>query len=489
MQEQELLATLRSQREITTGQSMAPVDGEETMAQNRVPRTLGNPISILGATMAVFSIIIIVVLLLLNLTGTMSNPYTGILAFMVGPAVLVLGLILIPVGVVWQGRHPTRGFPVINLNDPYHQQRVGFFLVSTFIILLLMAVTTWEAAEFMESMTFCGQVCHEVMEPEAVAHADSPHARVACVNCHIGPGAEWFVRSKISGINQVFAVAFNNYERPIPTPLEDLRPARGTCEECHWPEHFHGTTIGLFVDYARDEQNTESLRSQAFRVGGARAGRGIHWHTAAEVWYLPGEESRLEISWVRVRNLDGSVVDYADPAHSAEVTPDVIQRDSRFMDCIDCHNRASHRYPPVEELVDQALYEGVIDKTLPYIKDQAMNALGDTSQPVSSEQYQQALQRVEGIPDYYQREHADIFASNSEKVQQAVEVLKDIYQRSIFPRMNVTPSTYVSLNNHTGCFRCHGKLVGTSPGVEGQMVSNDCQTCHLPAPEELSVVQ
>lgn len=454
--------------------------------QERPRRTLANPVSILGAAMAVFSLIIILVLMALNITGTVSNPYTGILAFMVGPTVLVIGLLLIPLGVVWRPLRREAAFPVINLNEPVQQRRIAFFSVATFLILLLMAVTTWEAAEFMESNTFCGQVCHEVMEPEATAHADSPHARVACVNCHIGPGAEWFVRSKISGINQVFAVTFNTYERPIPTPLENLRPARGTCEECHWPENFHGTTIMLLADYARDQQNTETVRPMAFKVGGARAGRGIHWHTAAEVWYLASDESRMDISWVRVRDLDGSVVDYVAPDRKGTAAPANFLHDARYMDCIDCHNRASHRYPPVEDLLDQALYEGVISRDLPFVKDQALNAVGDTSKPVNAEAYRQALARIDGIKDFYRTQHADVYARMGAEVDDAVAAIKAIYQRSVFPRMNVTPNTYVSLSNHAGCFRCHGKLVGNSAGVEGRTVSNDCTTCHVDAPRELA---
>ncbi|MHB9091777.1 MAG: NapC/NirT family cytochrome c, partial [Chloroflexota bacterium] len=246
--------------------------------QDRSSRRFMNPLSILGAAMAIFSAIIILVLLLLNITGSISNPYTGILAFMVGPVVLVVGLLLIPLGVLLEGRRQPRerALPVIDLNQPHQQKRIALFTIATFLILVLMAITTWEAATFMETPVFCGQVCHDVMQPEEVAHADSPHARVACVNCHIGPGAEWFVRSKISGLNQVVAVALNSYERPIPTPIENLRPARGTCEECHWPAQFTGTTIGLFYDFAADEQNTLTVQPMAFKVGGATFGRGIH---------------------------------------------------------------------------------------------------------------------------------------------------------------------------------------------------------------------
>ena len=62
------------------------------------------------------------------------------------------------------------------------------------------------------------------MKPELTTHDHGPHARVACVACHVGPGVNWFVRSKLSGSYQVYAVAFNKYPRPIPTPIKNLRP-------------------------------------------------------------------------------------------------------------------------------------------------------------------------------------------------------------------------------------------------------------------------
>jgi hypothetical protein len=71
------------------------------------------------------------------------------------------------------------------------------------------------------------------MEPEYTAYQFSPHAKVGCVQCHIGSGADWFVRSKISGSYQLYAVAFKKYPTPIPTPIGNLRPAQETCEQCH----------------------------------------------------------------------------------------------------------------------------------------------------------------------------------------------------------------------------------------------------------------
>ena len=135
----------------------------------------------------------------------------------------------------------------------------------------------------MDSVNFCGQVCHEVMQPEFTSYRAGPHARVKCVECHIGPGAPWFVRSKLSGARQLYAVTFNTHSRPIPSPVENLRPARDTCEQCHWPAKFHGDKIRAMREYADDDKSSESVNVMRLHVGGGSESlgpvSGIHWHT------------------------------------------------------------------------------------------------------------------------------------------------------------------------------------------------------------------
>jgi nitrate/TMAO reductase-like tetraheme cytochrome c subunit len=72
----------------------------------------------------------------------------------------------------------------------------------------------YSAVNYMDSVSFCGKTCHTVMQPEYTAYQNSPHSRVECVKCHIGPGAGWFVKSKLSGTRQLLAVTFNTYPRP-----------------------------------------------------------------------------------------------------------------------------------------------------------------------------------------------------------------------------------------------------------------------------------
>ena len=455
--------------------------------QSKRPATLLNPISLLGAIIALFSLVIILVLLFLGATGALASPYTGILTFMLGPAALALGLILIPIGALRERRRlaklgvMAKPFPVLDLNDP--RQRVGIAVFSgvTAGILSLMAVTTWGAAEFMESKEFCGDICHKVMQPEGTAYAASPHARVTCVSCHIGPGAPWLVKSKISGIRQVFNYTLDRYPRPIDTPISDLRPSRDTCEQCHWPERFYGDQLQVFTHYAQDEKNTPTSQPMVFRVGGSDQGVGIHWHTTAKVWYLPLNEDRTEIGWVKVEKPDGSVDTYVNPAEKDQVTPERIQNEARFMDCIDCHNRAAHDFAPLEDSVDKAMSEGTIDPQIPFIKQQAMRAMGTVTTPPSQEQYQQALKRIDGIEEYYRTQQPEAYGRMGTQIKQAVAQVKSIYQRTVFPDMGVGPATYPDWIGHGGCMRCHGKLSATTGDEAGKTISSSCLTCHYPA--------
>ena len=168
------------------------------------------------------------------------------------------GLVLMPIGVWLAHRRDAAGmkawrpsWPSIDLNDGVQRRAAAIFVASTVANILIVSVAAYPGIEYMDSPQFCGQLCHEVMEPEWAGYQEGPHSRVACIQCHIGPGAPWFVKSKISGLRQVYAVTFNTHSRPIPSPVHDLRPARDTCEQCHWPEKFHGDKIRTIRDLRR----------------------------------------------------------------------------------------------------------------------------------------------------------------------------------------------------------------------------------------------
>ena len=141
----------------------------------------------------------------------------------------VMSLMIVLVGVISFQRLTVREYPKIDLRSPYLRRALLLVGLLTFVNFAIMGAASYKGVEYMDSAQFCGQTCHTVMSPEFTAYVNSPHSRVACVECHIGPGAPWFVKAKISGVRQVFAVTLKTYSRPIPSPVHELRPARDTC--------------------------------------------------------------------------------------------------------------------------------------------------------------------------------------------------------------------------------------------------------------------
>ena len=135
-----------------------------------------------------------------------------------------------------------------------------FIACATILNIMIFGFASYQGVTYMDSTTFCGLTCHTVMAPEFSAYQNSPHSRVDCVECHIGPGAGWFVKSKLSGLRQVVAVTFKTYSRPIPSPVKYLRPARETCEHCHWPQRFSGDKFILKTKIGRASCRERVLR-------------------------------------------------------------------------------------------------------------------------------------------------------------------------------------------------------------------------------------
>lgn len=363
-------------------------------------------------------------------------------------------------------------------NHKRRREKLLFLMFAGAIGIMLLVIGGYQLIEFMDSTAFCGRLCHEVMYPEYTAYQASPHSRVPCSECHVGKGADYLVKSKISGMPLVFTTLAGTYDRPIPTPVENLRPARETCEQCHRPERFAGDLVRVHTTYAADEANTEKVDIRVLRVGGGESevARDIHWHIAAKVWYLPLDKKRQEIAWVGVAD-DGNIVEeYIDSDKAAEVTPQRIAEKKRLMDCMDCHNRATHIFRSPEELIDMALARGKIDKTLPYIKKQGLEALDP---PNSS--LEEAFAKVEAIREFYRTSYPQIYEEKREAIDKAIEELKEVARLTTFPEMKVTWKTYINNLGHQespGCFRCHGKLVATTGEQEGKIIDADCQLCH-----------
>jgi hypothetical protein len=446
-------------------------------------RYLRHPLSLFGVWLTTVSAVMFLVVFVAELLGMHTNPYIGIVFFLVLPGLFMLGLVLIPFGVWLTRRRERRGrpegieWPVVDMNVPHTRFLVMAIAGATLVNIVVLSLAAYRGVEYMDSASFCGQVCHTVMEPEFTAYQHGPHARVACVHCHIGPGAPWFVKSKLSGTRQLFAVALHTYPTPVPSPVENLRPARETCEQCHWPEKFTGDRIRQALDYADDEANTETVTTLRLHVGSGeqRSGAtGIHWHMApsTRVTYITTDPKRQTIPYVKVEDARGRVVEY----RAEGVTDEELARgERRLMDCMDCHNRPSHRFDPTAaSAVNEAMAHGTIPKDLPFIHREAVAALeGQTGE---REAARAAI--ATRLIDFYRSQHPSIWAARQAEIERAVGILQDLYGRNVFPQMQVKWGTYPNHIGHThapGCFRCHDDA---HRSADGRVIGQDCSTCH-----------
>ncbi len=457
------------------------------MINRRLPDFFYNWISAAGALLSIVSFSIIVALLLIDIVVHGSTLYLGLITYCIMPVFLVLGLLLIAGGVFWERRRLAQGkgpsiFPrviTINLLDPRQRNAAVVFFVVSGIFLMATTVGTYKAYQVTESVAFCGTLCHSVMKPEYTAFQQSPHARTSCVACHIGPGADWFVKSKMSGLYQVYSVMFNKYSRPIPTPVKNLRPARETCLQCHWPEKFFGARKNDYPHFLSDENNTPYPISMLLKIGGGGnahgPAEGIHWHMAIsnKVEYIARDEARQDIAWVRVTHKDGTVDEYSDPSNPP--SPELkAQSEVRTMDCIDCHNRPSHNYRSPLRTVNEAMSTGAISPSLPFVKREAVKAL-DSEYPDTPTALKEIKNKLE---NFYADNYPGVMAERKADVDAAVAAVGRIYSQNIFPEMKVTWRKYPDNIGHfqyNGCFRCHGGPLATS---SGKTITNDCNVCH-----------
>ena len=172
-----------------------------------------NPVTLIGAVIATSTALTTIAFWFYDifLPGP-PHPYVGLLVYLILPGIFVLGLLLIPIGM-WLTRRGLRAsgrlpgaYPAIDLGLPVVRRTLEWVALATVVNLLIVGTASYRGVEYMDSASFCGTTCHTVMAPEYTAYQNSPHSRVACIECHIGPGAGWFVRSKLSGLRQVVAV-------------------------------------------------------------------------------------------------------------------------------------------------------------------------------------------------------------------------------------------------------------------------------------------
>jgi len=442
-----------------------------------------HPLSVLGVALTTFSAVLFLFVFLADLFGLHTNPYMGIVFFLILPAFFVFGLLLIPAGIYLDRRRRLKGLeprrlPRIDLNDPDHRRVALAVLSLTFVNVLIVSLAAFRGIEFMDSPQFCGQVCHTVMEPEFAAYQDGPHSRVRCVDCHIGPGASWFVKSKLDGTRQVVAVMRSNYSKPIETPVRTLRPARDTCERCHWPEKFHGDKVEVIREYGNDEKNTETVTRLMVHVGGGseRMGvaSGIHWHmnVANEIDYVATDDKRQVIPYVRLKDRQGNVREFRAPGATDD---QVAKGERRRMDCMDCHNRPSHPFSPSpERAVDAAMARGEMPAALPFARRQAVEVL-KAAYPDRQTAEKQIANDLRG---FYGKNYAALISTHQSQIDQLVGAAQRLYGRNVFPKMNVTWGTHPNNLGHTdapGCFRCHDDQHKTA---DGRVIKQDCDLCH-----------
>ncbi len=435
-----------------------------------------------GAAVTTVTGLLILTLLALSLVGFEGGPYFGLLAFMVLPALFVGGLALIPLGGWLERRRVARGgspaLPVFDLNDASVRRKALWVSGLTVLNLLIVAMATYKGVHVMESPAFCGS-CHTVMDPEFSAYSRSPHQRVRCVECHIGPGASWFVKSKLSGAWQLVSVALHLYPTPIPTPVANLRPARDTCEQCHWPTKFVGDRLKVLTHFGDDEASTPRKTVLLLRVGGVRGdgGQGIHHHVSPGVVVRYLADARREIiGTVEVTRADGSRRTYLPKGGAALPGPTAPGERAawRTMDCIDCHNRPTHQFRSAEWELDQALETGRLDRALPFVRREGLKAM--TRGYAGQAEARQGIKAA--LVDSYQRERQEVLANRRPAVEAAAGTLAEAWARNVWPQMQIGWGTYRSQLGHqdtAGCFRCHDEEHATA---EGLALSQDCGLCH-----------
>ncbi len=450
--------------------------------KNSGPRSVsplaGNWVGVFGLALASCGLFAVFCLIAIDFLHGFRQPYTGILTYLIIPSFIWAGLILVAVGVWLQRRRRKKPAAARARVEPVGWRRTRNLIAALcggFIFFMFSAIGSYRAFQETESVGFCGALCHTVMKPEYTAYKSSSHARVRCTECHIGPGAPWFVRSKITGLYQVYAVLTDIYPRPIPTPVQSLRPAQETCEQCHWPEKFYGSVDLYRQLFLPDKQNTPWSIRMLLHVGGANPTHGpvggIHWHmiVANRIEYMPADKTRQTIAWVRLTNREtGAVTLYQSQDNPS--TPERKTQPVRVLDCIDCHNRPTHIFHSPYDALDVSLWLDRIDLSIPDIKVKAAEALVESAGAGSR------ARGIDLIAQKLSKEYSDY--QDQPKIRQAISETQRIFRDNFFPEMKtdwkVRPD---NIGHHIwpGCFRCHD---GSHADKTGRTIANACNTCH-----------
>jgi hypothetical protein len=454
--------------------------------RQRLPKIFYNPVSLVGLVIAVFNAGFIVFLSVVEAFSRRVHPYADLVIWLILPTLVLLGVAIIIIGIRRERRREREGaaverrFLVLDFNDPRHRKTAILVLMAFLLLSLLYAFAGYKAYEFTESETFCGMMCHQVMGPEMRAHAFSVHAEIACVDCHVGPGAKYFLLYKLKGTRQLFDVLAGRYPRPIPTPVADLRPSQDVCEHCHGPKYQINQRLESRTYFLPDKKNTRKTINLLLRMGKAEITTArpprMHWHssTTEEIVYAATDWKRTNIPWVRVKRLDGKERVYRS-TEAVMTDAELSKAEKRKMDCVDCHNRPGHPYNPPGVILNALLALKLVDPALPEVKAVAVKVL--------DEEYKtqvEARQRIESsVREFYKASYPEIASKNEGKINGAINALQSAYERNYDPHMKISWKNFPNNQGHRfspGCFRCHD---GKHRSEDGAVLSRDCSLCHL----------
>ncbi len=437
-----------------------------------------NWISLIGMVLSLGSLFSFAMLFTMDVFAKESNPYLGILTFVAAPAFLALGVFMMIGGwlfshrrLVKQARGESPLLLSIDFSRPDHRRNFVVFAVCAMVFLLVSALGSYHSFHFAESVAFCGQTCHVPMKPEHATYLVSPHARVGCTECHVGPGAVSFIKAKLNGVTQLKNTLLSSFPRPIETP-HNLSPAQDTCERCHWPKKYYGDVEQTFTRFLSDETNTAYTARLVMKVGGGDATHGpvggIHWHMnlGNKVEYITTKADRQVIPWVRFTNAKGEQTVY----QTSEFKDDPAKSHVRTMDCMDCHNRPAHQFRSASDSADLALSLKKIDSTLPFIKSNLVAILSHTNATEA-----EGLAYIDSsLKKAYPKADAKLIAA-------AIKETQESFSNSIFPEMKADWRRYpnnIGHKNWPGCFRCHDGKHKTGDGKK-KIEASDCNSCHL----------
>ena len=451
--------------------------------KQRFDESFYNSITYVGVMLSVFILACEFFLFAIDFFSPAGSVYLGLLTYVFLPPFLIIGLILIPIGArlkqirILRGSGETRPKPiVIDLSLSTHQNAAVIFMVGTMILLVMSAIGSYKAYNYTESTQFCGITCHGIMKPEYTTHNGSPHERVRCVECHVGSGANWYLRYKVAGTRMLVKTFDGSYDRPIPAPVETLRPASETCEECHWPGKAFSAIQLNKTYYADDPTQTPPWKiNMLMHVGGGVGSAGIHAHMyyGNDIYYVAEDAKRQKITWIKTINKTGKVTVFmTDDSPYKKIDPP--ESKVRKMDCIDCHNRATHRFESPDVLMNQAMARGDISAFIPMIKSKGVDVLG-RQYSTSSE----AITKIRSsLIEYYSQKQAAYFAAHQANIEQAIGNIILLYEQNFFPEMKSRWDVYPDNIGHMisqGCFRCHDEQHKTKTG---EVISRNCKLCH-----------